>query len=78
MASGDFTYLARKTAFDKALRDKAFEIGSDPQYDGYQKGLASIVHKFFDKKSKGQKYKKWNWSEKRNSRNSWWTTQAHL
>lgn len=50
MASCDFTYLARKTAFDKALRDKAFEIGSNPQYDGYQKGLASIVHKFFDKK----------------------------
>ena len=35
------------------LKDKAFKIASDPKYDGYQRGLASIVYKFFDKKSKG-------------------------
>ena len=35
------------------MRDKAFKIASDPKYDGYQRGLASIVHKFFDKKSSG-------------------------
>ena len=32
---------------------KAFKIASDPKYDGYQRGLASMVYKFFDKKSKG-------------------------
>ena len=35
------------------LRDKAFKIASDTKYDGYQRGLASVVYKFFDKKSKG-------------------------
>ena len=35
------------------MRDKAFEIASDPKYDGYQRGLSSMVYKFFDKKSSG-------------------------
>ena len=35
------------------MRDKAFKIASDPNYDGYQRGLASVVYKFFDKKSSG-------------------------
>ena len=35
----------------KVLRDKAFKIASDPKYDGYQKGLASMIYKFLDKKS---------------------------
>ena len=35
------------------MRNKAFKIASDPNYDGYQRGLASMVHKFFDKKSSG-------------------------
>ena len=35
------------------MRDKAFEIASNPRYDGYQRGLASMVYKFFDKKSDG-------------------------
>ena len=52
----DMTYgkskdLAKRTQLDKVLRDKAFAIASDPKYDGYQRGLASIVYKFFDKKS---------------------------
>ena len=34
-------------------RDKALKIASDPKYDGYQTGLASMVYKFFDKKSSG-------------------------
>ena len=37
----------------KVLRDKAFKIASDPKYDGYQRELASVVYKFFDKKSSG-------------------------
>ena len=53
MAYGDFKDLARRTASDKFLRDKAFNIAKNPKYDGYQRGLASMVYKFFDKKSKG-------------------------
>ena len=49
----DFKDLARRTASDKVLRDKAFNIAKNPKYDGYQRGLASMVYKFFDKKSKG-------------------------
>ena len=45
--------LAKKTQSDKLLRDKAFKIASDPKYDGYQRALASMVYKFFDKKSSG-------------------------
>ena len=53
MAYGIFKDLARRTASDKVLRDKAFNIAKNPTYDGYQRGLASMVHKFFDKKSAG-------------------------
>ena len=51
MAYGDFKDLARRTASDKILRDKAFNIAKNLKYDGYQRGLASMVYKFFDKKS---------------------------
>ena len=53
MACGDFKDLARRTGSDKVLRDKAFNIAKNPKYDGYQRGLASMVYKFFDKKSSG-------------------------
>ena len=53
MAYGDFKDLKRRTASDKILRDKVFIIAKNPKYDGYQRGLASIVYKFFDKKSAG-------------------------
>ena len=53
MAYGKSNDLAKRTQSDKFLRDKAFKIASDPKYDGYQKGLASVVYKFFDKKSNG-------------------------
>ena len=53
MAYGDFKDLKRRTASDKVLRDKAFTIAKNSKYDGYQRGLASIVYKFFDKMSKG-------------------------
>ena len=49
MAYGDFKDLARRTASDKVLRDKAFNIAKNPKYDGYQRGLTSMVYKFFDK-----------------------------
>ena len=53
MAYGDFTDLKRRTASDIILRDKAFNIAKTTKYDGYQGGLASMVYKFFDKKSTG-------------------------
>ena len=51
MAYGDSKDLAKRTASDKVLRNKAFNIASNTQYDGYQRGLASMVYKFFDKKN---------------------------
>ena len=53
MAYGDFKYLARRTASDKIVRDKVFNIAKNPKYDGYQRGLPSMIYKFFGKKSKG-------------------------
>ena len=51
MAYGDFKDIARRTASDKVWRDKAFNIAKNSKYDGYQRGLAFMVYKFFDKKS---------------------------
>ena len=53
MAYRDFKDLAKRTAADKVLRDKAFNIAKGLKYDGYQRGLASMVYTFFDKKTKG-------------------------
>ena len=49
MAYGDFKDLQRRTASDKVFSYKAFNIAKDPKYDGYQRGLPSIVYNFFDK-----------------------------
>ena len=46
--------LGKRTQSDKVLRDKAFKIARDPKYDGYERGLASMVYRFFDKKSSGK------------------------
>ena len=51
MAYGKSKDLAKRTQSEKVLRDKPFKIASDPKCDGYQRGLASLVYKFFDKKS---------------------------
>ena len=53
IAYGKSKGLVKRTQSDKVLRDKAFTIASGPKYDGYQIGLASMVYKVFDKKSKG-------------------------
>ena len=50
-AYADHKDLINRTKSDKVLRDKAYNISSNPEYDGYQRGLASMVYKFFDKKS---------------------------
>ena len=51
MAYGKSKDLVKRTQSDKVLKDKAFKIASNPKYDGYQRGVASMVYKFFDKKS---------------------------
>ena len=51
MPYGDFKDLNRREPTDKLLRDKAFNIAKNPKCDGYQRGLASIVYKCFDKKT---------------------------
>ena len=51
IAYGKSKDLVKRTQSDKFLRDKSFKIASDTKYDGYQRGLASLVHKCFDKKS---------------------------
>ena len=51
MVYGKSKDLVIRTQSDKVLRDKVFKLASDPKYDGYQRGLASMVYKFFDKKS---------------------------
>ena len=53
MAYGKSKDLVKRTHSDKVVRDKAFKIAGDPKYDGYQRGLASMVYQFFDKKSSG-------------------------
>ena len=47
----DHKDLINRTEADKVSRDKAYDIASNPEHDGYQRGLASMVYKFFDKKS---------------------------
>ena len=53
MANRDFKGLERRTASDRILRHKAFNIAKNPLQDEYERGLASIVYTFLDKKSAG-------------------------
>ena len=57
-AYADHKDLINRTKSDKVLRDKAYDIASNPEYDGYQRGLASMVYKYFDRKSMGSGVKK--------------------
>ena len=57
-AYADHKDLINKTEAEKVLRDKAYDIASNPEYDGYQRSLANMVYKFFDKKSMGSGVKK--------------------
>ena len=52
MPYGKYQDLAKRIQSDKVLRDKSFEIASNPKYDGCQRGLASMVFKFFEKNQK--------------------------
>ena len=53
MVYGDFKGLTKRTAANKVLKNKAFNIAKDPKYEAHQRGLASMVYKFFDKKTAG-------------------------
>ena len=53
MAYGDFKDLARRAASHKVIRDKAINIAKNPKYDGHQRSLASVVYKYFNKKTVG-------------------------
>ena len=57
MTYGDFKDLTKRTAADKVLGDKAFNFAKDPKSNGYQRGLSSMVYKFFDKKTAGSDIK---------------------
>ena len=48
MAYGKYKDLTKRTESDKDLEDKAFKIASNPKYDGYKTGLASMVYRFFE------------------------------
>ena len=51
MPYGDFNNLNRRTAADKVLRNKSFNIAKSPNYDGNQRGFASMFYKFLDTKN---------------------------
>ena len=53
MAYNKFKDLEKRTQSDIVLKNKAFKIAIIPKYNGYERGLACMVYKFFDKKSKG-------------------------
>ena len=57
MGYGNFKDLAKRTASAKVLRDKAFNIAKNPKYDEYQRGLRSMIYKFFDKEFAGRSVK---------------------
>ena len=49
MGYGDFKDLAKRAASDKVSRDWAFNIAKNLKYNGYQRGLASMVYNFLIK-----------------------------
>ena len=49
-AYSDSKDVTKRTVADNILKNKAHDIAKDPKYDGYQRGLASMVYNFFDSK----------------------------
>ena len=64
MAYGDFEDLTWRTASVKILHDEAFDFAKNPNYDGYQTGLASMDYKSFDKQTSGETNENENMSNK--------------
>ena len=57
MADKDFKDLTRRTAYNKILRNKVFNLAQNLKYYGYQKSLASMVYDFFERKTSGSDIK---------------------
>ena len=53
MVYGGFKDLTRRTASEKILPDKVFNIAKNPKYTRYKRELTSIVYKFFAIKTSG-------------------------
>ena len=68
IAYGDFKGLPRRAASDKVLHDKEVNIAKNPNYDGYQIRLASIVYKLFDKKTSSGANKNKNMSKQESAK----------
>ena len=64
MVFGDFKVLIRRTASDKILHNKAFDIAKNSKYDGYPHVYVSTVYKYFDKKTTSSGIKNENMSNK--------------
>ena len=64
MAYNKYNDLEKRTQSDRLLKNKAFKIAIDPRYDGYERSLASMIYRFFDKESSKNHLKKqvfqWN------------------
>ena len=56
MVYGNFENFTKRAASDKILHDEAFNVAKNPKYDEYQRGIASMVYKLFDKKNVWQRY----------------------
>ena len=50
MVYGDYNDLVKRTASDKVLRNKAFNIAKDPKYDGFKEGYLLWFINFFIKR----------------------------
>ena len=57
MAYGNFKDLNRRTAANKLLLNKAFNIAKSPKCDSFQHVLDSMVYKFLIKKTSGTRFK---------------------
>ena len=66
MAYVNFKDLTRRTASDKVLHNKVFNIAKNLKYDGYQRGLASMVYEFSDKKTSATRANKFAGSSIKN------------
>ena len=56
MAYRDFKDLEKRTASNKVLRNKAFNVAKNPKLDAYQRRLASTIYKYLNKKSKDRDF----------------------
>ena len=53
MVYSKYKALTKRTQLDRVLKDKAYQIASNPKHNGYERNLALMIYKFFDKKTSG-------------------------